>query len=374
MNKKIRVLHFSIANTKGGVTQYILNLWKYIDRSRFQFDFVTFSAFLDFEEQLIFDGGKVYHVSVYAEQDKKQFCQEIRVILKNKYDIVHLHTGSWGSFMLEKLAKEENVPRIIIHSHNSDVHNLYGLTREEARRRHFMLREQLNENMATDYWACSDVAAEWLYGDKISKEKIVIMKNAIDLEQFQFNVAIRQKMRKELDLDDKLVIGHIGRFVYQKNHEFLIRVFSEVCQERNNIVLLLIGVGELENDIKGMVDNLGLKNKVKFMGKRNDVPELLQAMDVFCLPSRFEGLPIVLLEAQAADLVCIVSDTITRQVVINDNVNFLPFDIELWKREIEKYSTRWHERTDKEMKFIHSEYNINYQIKKIEDAYASMVY
>lgn len=170
-NRKIRVLHFSIANTKSGVTQYIMNHWQFIDRSKFHFDFATFSKKLDDEESIIREGSRVYHIETYAEANEEKFCDEVSGILKNNYDIVHLHTSNWSSVLLERLAREAYIPKIIIHSHNSNVHNSYGKSREEAVEKHLWMREKLTEDLATDYWACSWKAAEWLYGDRIPKER-----------------------------------------------------------------------------------------------------------------------------------------------------------------------------------------------------------
>ena len=173
-NQKIRVLHFTIANTGGGITKFVLRLWKYIDRDRYQFDFVTMNNYLDFSEQLEAEGCKIYYLTTYAEDNQEQFVKEVTAILNNGYDIVHLHTSWWRGFLLEDIARKNGVPKIIIHSHNTDVHIKENQSREDARKLHFSQRQLLTENKATDFIACSEDAAGWLYGDKISKDKIVI--------------------------------------------------------------------------------------------------------------------------------------------------------------------------------------------------------
>lgn len=172
-NKKIRVLHFTIANTGGGITKFVLRLWKYIDRERFQFDFVTMSNYLDFAEELEAEGCKIFYLSTYAEDDREQFIKEVTEILDYGYDIVHLHTSWWRGFLLEDIACKKKVPKIIVHSHNTDVHIKENQSREDARKLHFKQRELLTEDKATDFIACSEDAAEWLYGDKISKIKYI---------------------------------------------------------------------------------------------------------------------------------------------------------------------------------------------------------
>lgn len=336
--KKIKVIHFTIANSGGGITKYILRLWKYVDKSKFDFDFVTMSKTLDFAQELEKEGCKIYYLSTYAEDDKQQFETEVKKILKEgKYDVMYLHTSWWRGFALEEIGKEVGIPKVIVHSHNTSVHIKENESREEALNLHYEQRERLSQDIATDFLACSQEAADWLYGSKISKEKVQIIPYAIELEQYQFNAQIREEYRKKLGISDEFVIGHVGRFAFQKNHDFLIDVFKEVAQVHDNIKLLLIGIGELEDTIRDKVNHLGLENKVIFTGKREDVNCLMQAMDLFALPSRFEGLGIVLIEAQAAGLKCIVSEEIPPIAFLTENIEALSFDVLLWRDKILEY-------------------------------------
>ncbi len=326
-NQKIRVLHFTIANTGGGITKFVLRLWKYIDRDRYQFDFVTMNNYLDFSEQLEAEGCKIYYLTTYAEDNQEQFVKEVTAILNNGYDIVHLHTSWWRGFLLEDIARKNGVPKIIIHSHNTDVHIKENQSREDARKLHFSQRQLLTENKATDFIACSEDAAEWLYGDKISKDKIHIIPYAIEVNEYIFNDDIRKDYRNKLGLrSDDYVIMHVGRFAYQKNHNFLLDVFKSVSEENEKVKLLLIGIGELEEQIRNKVEQYDLSNKVLFLGKREDVNCIMQAADIFAFPSRFEGFGIVLIEAQAAGLKCIVSNEIPAIAKITNNILFLPFE------------------------------------------------
>ena len=229
-----------------------------------------------------------FYIKNRAENNLNQFRSEIMEIFSMGYDAVHLHTSYWKTFELEMLAKKAGIPRIIIHSHNTAVFDDNG--REEKERQHYKLAEMLTADMGTDFWACSQKAAEWLYTDKIPEEKIVIMRNGVDAEKFAYSSAVREEYRSRLNWEDKYVIGHVGRFPI-KNHEFLINVFREIEKINKNARLLLIGKGPLEAEIRLMVQRYDLSEKVRFAGACEDVDGWLQAMDLFCLPSRFEGFP-----------------------------------------------------------------------------------
>lgn len=328
-----KIIHFSLANAKGGITQYVLNNWDHIDKSRFRFDVVTFGGKLDFQEEIEAEGCKVFYVKHRAEDNLDGFRNAILHILRSGYDVIHLHTSYWKSFELERLAKRAGIPQIIIHSHNTAVFD--DDEREKKEKRHYMLRDIVDADMATDYCACSKTAAEWLYADKIPPEKIHILKNSIDIEQFVYDEQVRKIYRARLKWEDKFIIGHIGRFSYQKNHVFLIELFKKIADVNEKARLLLIGKGPLEEQIKSMVRAYGLSDKVYFAGACNDVNCWIQSMDIFCLPSRFEGFPIVAVEAQAAGITSIFSSTITDEVKLTKNVVFLPLDQNEWKKEIE---------------------------------------
>lgn len=369
-NMPKKVLHFTIANSGGGITKYVLRLWKYIDRDRFHFDFVTMSKELDFAERLEAEGCKIYYLSTYAEDDREQFIREVNEILENGYDIVHLHTGWWRGYVLEELAREAGVPKIIVHSHNTDVHIKENQSREEARQLHMEQRALLKENIATDFLACSPEAAEWLYGDRISKEKVEIIPYAIELKDYQFNYEIRNEYRDKLGIKETdYVIGHVGRFAYQKNHEFLIDVFKEYLEINDNANLMLIGIGELEEEIRKKVIQYGIEHKVMFLGKREDVANLMQAMDIFVFPSRFEGFGIVLIEAQAAGLRCIASNVIPEIAKITDNIEFLTFDKNEWVDKIKEYSNGY-EREDMSKIMEQAGFGMKSMAKKLENIYS----
>ena len=373
MDKKIKVLQFPIAASKGGITQYVLKNWKYIDKSRFQFDFATMSKELDFAAELEKEGCRVYYISCYAEENERRFIDEFREILrKGEYDIVHLHTKQWKSFNVEKLAREAGIKKIIVHSHSTGIDTIDEDKRKAEILLHDKMKNELTEDIATDFWACSQKAAEFLFGNKIPKERIKIMNNAIELEQFRYNKMVREKTRKEFGIEDKFVVGHIGRFAYQKNHEFLIEMFAELCRKEKNAVLLLAGDGELRDAMQKKVADLGIKDRVIFAGYRSDVNKLLQAMDIFCFPSYFEGLGISLIEAQAADLPCLCSEAIPKETKILKRFWRLRLDKGIW---VEKIITSCGEnaREGREKDMKECGYDIRVQIRNIEKEYRGEV-
>lgn len=374
MNRKIRILQFPIANSYGGITHYALNNWKWMDKEKFQCDFATMSKKLDFAEDVYATGSKIHYISRYAEEDERQFINEFKkILLEGKYDIVHLHTKQWKSFQVEHLAKEAGISKIIVHAHNTGIDTRDFELRQREIELHNNMLNLLTENIATDFWACSHMAAKFLFADKIPQEKIKVMYNAIDVDCFKYKEAVRKKTRYKLGIDDKFVIGHVGRFVYQKNHDFLIDVFSHIYQQKENVVLLLIGEGELKGKIQKKVETLGLHNRVMFLGKRDDVADLLQAMDVFVLPSRFEGLPIAAVEAQAAGLKCFCSDTITKEVSLNENLELIPLESRLWAKRILSFMQNDKCLEDRENTNLEL-YDIKNHISLIENEYVRGFY
>ncbi len=368
--KKIKILHFTISNTGGGITKFILRLWKYIDKDRFSFDFVTMSNYLDYAEQLEKEGCKIYYLSVYAEEDKERFAKEVNSILENGYDVVHLHTNWWRGFWLEKLAQKKGISKIIVHAHSTGVHIKEEQSREAANKLHYEQREMLTDEIATDFLACSKEAAEWLYKDKIPWEKIRIIPGAVKLDKFKFNVSIRTEYRMKLGIQTgDFVIGHIGRFAYEKNHEFLLEIFYDIAMRDENAKLLLIGVGELESSIRTKAQKYGLKDKVLFLGKREDVNCLLQVMDVFAFPSFYEGYGLVLIEAQAAGLKCIVSNTVPRITKVTDDVEYLELNKEMWVEKLSKISCGY-ERKDTSHILDAAGYGMETMVKTFEEIYS----
>lgn len=368
--KKIKILQFPIRNTRGGITNYALNNWKWLDKNKFKCDFGTCSKSLSFENEINNLGAKVKYISCYAEQNREQFIKEVKqLFLAEKYDIVHLHTSWWKSFLVEQIAIECKIPKIIVHSHSTQIDIKDDSIRVKEEKNHNVKKQEFNTSLATDFWACSNAAADWLFGAQIPRDRIKIMNNAIDVEKFIYNEQIRQKYRQDLGLENCFVVGHIGRMVYTKNHEFLLKVFTEVVKNIDNARLLLIGDGEFREDIIKQAKQLNITDKVIILGYRNDTAELLQVMDVFCLPSRFEGLGIVAIEAQSVGLKCLVSDQVPYEAKVTDNLEFLPFHINSWVNAILNISNGY-ERKNMYNIITNAGFNIKEQIKEVEMLYS----
>jgi glycosyltransferase involved in cell wall biosynthesis len=357
----IKILNVPVRNSGGGITQYCLQNLAFLDKNRFAFDFATRSPSLFFEDYLKSQGYFVHHLDFSIP--------EVRKMLSRGYDVLHLHTSFFRDLNVEDVAKEFKISKVIVHSHSTMVDESDPQKREELTSTHNKVKQKFSLNDATDFCACSDKAADWLFGEQISREKIRILKNAIDVEKFKFNKSIREKIRKEFNLDNKFVIGHIGRIAYSKNHSFLVDIFANVSKKLPDTVLLLVGDGDLRELIKEKVRRLNLQSKVLFLGYRENASDFYQAMDCFCLPSFFEGLPITLIETQAASVASIASDKISLEASITELLTYLPFDIDLWTNEILRIASEKREMIDRTEQITQAGYNIRDSIKILEEIY-----
>ncbi|WP_196594223.1 glycosyltransferase family 1 protein [Pectinatus sottacetonis] len=335
INKKqpIRVLQIIGVVCGGGVEAVIMNYYRNIDRNKIQFDFIIDG----YEKSLLDDeieslGGKVYKVEPYSKNIFKYIYQIYRIIKENNYQIIHSNMNTLSVFSLFA-AWLAGAKIRIIHNHSTAVKS------EKMRSLLKYILRPFNTIFANKYLACSRVAGKWMFGQKAVKTgKIKIINNAINIDKFIYNENLRQQLRKELDIkEDTLVIGHVGRFMYQKNHDFLIEVFNKIYEQDNNSILLLIGDGPLKQTIKNKIEKYGLGNSVKFLGVRKDVNKLYNVMDIFLFPSHYEGLGMVGVEAQINGLHCLVADNIPSEIKISDKIKFLPIsDSNLWASEILK--------------------------------------
>jgi glycosyltransferase involved in cell wall biosynthesis len=253
-------------------------------------------------------------------QNTLGYCLSLSKLLKeNEYDIIHIHKNSAADLSLLTIAKSLSKAKIIVHSHNTMP------ARPNALRKtlHIINRPVLRR-LADYYFACSDVAAEWLYSSEfVKKNNVEIVKNGIITKDYTYSPNKREQIRSELGLKNKFVIGNVGRFTPQKNHKFLIDILKEF---NSDTVLVLVGVGELMEDVKSYAKNAGVEDRVLFLGERNDVALLLQAMDVFAMPSLYEGLPVSCVEAQASGLPVLLSDNTSRMCSITSNVKYISID------------------------------------------------
>lgn len=368
--RKIKILHFPIRNTNGGITRTAIKYWKHIDKSRFQFGFATCEkVHLDFERELIDSGAEVHYISCYAEEDENKFASELgKILIENKYDAIHLNTSWWRSFTAEKVAKDLGVKVILVHARSSGIDISDNEKRLFEYERHQQVKANFCKDMATDYAACSKAAAEFLFGTQIPEDKIVILHNALDIGRFSYSEIKRNMMREQLNAEKSYVIGNIGRMSYVKNHNFLLECFYEVQMKIQSALLLLVGDGELRENIIKQAEKLGIADKVIFTGKVDNVEDYLQAMDVFAFPTRFEGLGNVLIEAQTAGLKCVSSDNVPMETSITDNIEYLPLEKDLWVKELVRLSKQY-ERKDMGGRVREAGYDIQSEIKILENIY-----
>lgn len=363
----IRIVHIIGKWLGGGVESVVMNYYRNIDRKKIQFDFICDddSSNIPYNE-IEKLGGKVILVPPYQKIFK--YLKELKKVLKNgNYKIIHSHINTLSIFPLF-IAKVVKIPVRIAHSHST--------TNKKEKRKNFIkqILRPFSKLFATDYFACSEYSGRWLFGNKeFENGNIYILNNAIEIEKFKFNKDVRIEMRKNLNInDDTLVIGNIGRFVEQKNHTFLIDVFNEVKKQKSNSVLLLIGQGPLENKIKNKVKELELGDSVKFLGQRNDVDRLYQAMDIFLLPSLYEGLGMVLIEAQANSLFSICSNNVPIEAKITENILFLKLEKEIWKSNILNFkNVNRNNKTKNNLK--NNKYEILEQSKMLEEKYLNLI-
>lgn len=311
----MRVLEILFELDGGGVDRL---LYDYCSRiiPEIEFDFVVTSKSEGILEAPLKQlGCNVFHVAQMRENCKLHIKQMKKILIEGHYDVIHDHSGYRAAINM-CLAKKLGVKGRIAHSHIAYIPE----TAKSKLERYIFT--PIVKHYSTELFACGKDAAKWMWGNS----KTYIMTNAINPDAFIFNSELRSQLRKKLGIENKFVIGNVARFSYQKNHEFLIEVFNEVSKKREDAVLLLIGRGELFDEIKQKVHSLNLDDKVIFLGVRNDVPDLLNCMDIFALPSRFEGLPVSLVEVQANGLCSLVSDRITKEIHLNDNVFFIPIN------------------------------------------------
>lgn len=369
MMEKIKVLLFPMSARKGGATRSAINYWKYIDHSRYQIDFATCCDKLDFEQSLLEQGCMVHYISCFAEKDPKCFYEELKKILLQGYDAIHINTTWWKSFYAEQAAREIGTKAVIVHARCTSVDIVDDEKREKELAIHEKQKKIFSTDLATHFLACSTEAADFLYGSQIPRERIRLFHNALDIDRYSYDEIKRKMIRSRLGIADKFVIGNIGRMAYAKNHSFLIDCFQEFQKKRENAILLLVGSGELEGDIRRQVKMSGIEDKVIFIGEADNAEDYLQAMDVFALPSRFEGLPNVLIEAQTAGLKCISGDGVTREAQITDNVTFLALEKEKWVEELMRHAAGYTRRkVDEQIRA--AGYDIRQEIKILEKIYA----
>lgn len=349
----------------GGIENFIMNVYRNIDRNEIQFDFLIHGEKENyFEEEIKKLGGTIYRVPLsrnykeYERQIKRTFAEN-----REKYHMIHIHCMYALSYLDAKMAKKCHMKNIIVHSHTSTTLIF------KRKMIQFLLKTKLTR-IADIRLACSEEAAKWMFSKKIIRKKqYKIIKNAIDVDKYKYNSETRSMIRKELQLEENLVIGHIGRLSTVKNHKFLLEIFKEIIKKKNEARLLLVGDGSLKNQIVEKAKELGIMDKVILLGNKENANELLQAMDVFVFPSLYEGFPLTVIEAQCTGVPCVLSDCITKQAKVTDLVSFLSLEenAEKWANVIlDKENI---ERKDQSDFIKDKKYDINSLVEQIEKIY-----
>ncbi|MBQ0022953.1 MAG: glycosyltransferase [Prevotellaceae bacterium] len=359
-----RVLFISQYLNRNGTEAFMMSVFRGIDHSRFAVDFLLYcQQESDYTREVEAAGSRIFRVASRRESVVR-WHKELNSFFSqhaHEYHAIHFCGNSLTSIAPIYYAWKYKVPVRIIHAHNSScrgVHNK-GL---------HLLKRTVASRMATHHFACSTLAAKWFFGNRAAE----IIKNGIEVANFTFDKAVREKMRTELGVEASTkLIGHVGRFVAEKNHDKLIDIFAEFAKRNPDTKLMLIGKGDLEARISEKCSMLGIEDKVFMLGERQDVPQLMQAMDLFLMPSLFEGLPYVLIEAQAAGLPCVISDVVNHDISLTPNVTYLSLndDAEHWASVLESTLALFDRTAETAELVIKAGYSIDNTIKHLEKIY-----
>lgn len=370
MSEPIRVLHVIGSMNRGGAETMIMNLYRHTDHSQVQFDFVENSSDpAAFDEEIIKLGGRIYRCPHYNGKNHRVYVKWWNDFFKahpNQYQIIHGHLGSTAAIYLA-IAKKFGI-YTIAHSHNSG-------TDRGVKTLLYKVMSYNTRNVADYFFACSTPAGIDRFGNKIVRGgHYSLLNNAIETDTFVYGDSVRKGVRRQLGLADELVIGHVGRFNPQKNHPFLLDIFAALLKKESNAVLLLVGGGEGMSKMQEKVQELGIAEHVRFLGVRSDVADLMQAMDVFVLPSLYEGLPVTMVEAQAAGLPCIISDKVPPECILTEglvDIMTLSASPEAWAEKI--LAKRAIPRTDRRAEIAAHGFDITTEAVKLQEFYLNAV-
>lgn len=350
---------------RGGIESYMMNYYRNFDRNKIQIDFVSIgmqkSVYDDEIESL---GGKIYYVPKKS-RNYLGYINSLRNIFKSgNYKIVHTHMDAMGMTVLKE-AKKCKIPVRIAHSHNTKhlTNNFIKLKINEY------ARKNINK-YATHMFACSDLAGKWLFGESVYNQgRVEIVRNAIDIDKFIYDKNKRYNLRFKYGIsNDEIVIGHVGRFDYQKNHEFIVDFFAKL--NSNKYKLILVGDGHLKEKIKMKIRDKAIKNNVIIIDSCDNVNELYNIFDIFILPSHFEGLGIVAIEAQVNGIPCIVSSNVPKEVKISEHIEFLSIEnTEPWCKMVDKCIEKNKSRIIDSEFVTNRGYNIKFEAKKMQEKY-----
>lgn len=334
----VRVLQIMGGLNRGGLETFVMNIYRAIDKTKIQFDFLVNSRG-DYAEEIESLGGHIF-LSPARNKGYRKYKKDLNCFFKKNshhYVACHVHVSSLSSILPIECAEKYHIPVRILHAHSSSISKTVN-KRWLHLLFHYIHKFKVRK-VATHYFGCSQKALDWLYCSTGVRRKAELIKNGIAVSDYIFNSRISSEVRRELGFSDNdIVLGHVGRFIPLKNHKFIVDVFKELHKQNENSKLLLIGEGETEETIKQQVSQYNLTEHVRFMGVRSDVNVLLQAVDCFVMPSWFEGMPVALIEAQASGCYVVASDTISKDSKLTDDFVFLSItqEADLWANTILK--------------------------------------
>lgn len=325
-SRRLRVLQVGMTRNLGGIETYLIEQFRHLDKSKIDYDFVNITGeySICYEDEILASGSKIFKVVSRHKNPLLHYWQWFNILLQNKgvYDVIVLNTNSLEYVFPLVLGKIFGIPVRVIHSHNSGFENKQGL----ARRLLVGMNKKLLAWSANLRFACSQFAGQWMFKDN----PYYVIYNAIDIHKYDADLIVREETRNALGLHTELTLLHVGRFSYQKNHSFLLDIFKEVHRIQPDSVLLLVGdtteESEFLTEVKRKIKAYGLENVVRLLGRRDDVNKIMQAADVLVMPSFFEGLTVVGIEAQASDLPLLLSDTVTKELGLLPSTQFISLE------------------------------------------------
>ena len=372
-SRKLRVLQVGMTRNLGGIETYLIEQFRHLDKSKIDYDFVNITGeySICYEDEILASGSKIFKVVSRHKNPLLHYWQWFNILLQHKgvYDVIVLNTNSLEYVFPLVLGKVFGIPVRVIHSHNSGFENKQGL----ARRILVGMNKKLLAWSANLRFACSQFAGQWMFKDN----PYHVIYNAIDIHKYDADLAVRDEMRQALNLDTALTLLHVGRFSYQKNHSFLLDIFKEVHSIQPDSVLLLVGdtteESEFLTEVKRKIKAYGLEHVVRLLGRRDDVNKIMQAADVLVMPSFFEGLTVVGIEAQACDLPLLLSDTVTKELGLLPSTQFISLDAgaKAWAEVI--VNSKQHNRRSRYEELKAAGYDIGFETERVEklliDAY-----
>lgn len=372
-SRRLRVLQVGMTRNLGGIETYLIEQFRHLDKSKIDYDFVNITGeySICYEDEILASGSKIFKVVSRHKNPLLHYWQWFNILLQNKgiYDVIVLNTNSLEYVFPLVLGKIFGIPVRVIHSHNSGFENKQGL----ARRLLVGMNKKLLAWSANLRFACSQFAGQWMFKDN----PYHVIYNAIDIHKYDADLIVREETRNALGLHTELTLLHVGRFSYQKNHSFLLDIFKEVHAIQPDSVLLLVGdtteESEFLTEVKRKIKAYGLENVVRLLGRRDDVNKIMQAADVLVMPSFFEGLTVVGIEAQASDLPLLLSDTVTKELGLLPSTQFISLEAgpTAWAEAI--VNSKQHNRQSRYEELKAAGYDIGNETERVEklliDAY-----